>query len=192
MMQEVGPCKAVPFSRESISTVVREFGWDGVSNMLFLDQVPASNVRSQLCHADTRIQPNQVGFSYDVPTNGTMPLLDVNGVYQPGDAAPPDEQQPKADEIELKDGYTVKEYLDALRSTALINGTFSSGNYSNTAKTTKVAASAAWHFLQPWLQHFPQYNPGRAGINLFAESYGGKYGFVVLYLKQTAFAANML
>lgn len=38
-MQEVGPCMAVPVSKESITTVPREWSWDGASNMLFIDQV---------------------------------------------------------------------------------------------------------------------------------------------------------
>lgn len=56
------------------------------------------------------------------------------------------------------------------------NGTFPSGDVSNTANTTQIAAISAWHFLQNWLQNFPQYNPKGNGLNLFAESYGGKYG----------------
>lgn len=39
LMQEVGPCKPVPASRESVTTVPREWSWDGLSNMLFIDQV---------------------------------------------------------------------------------------------------------------------------------------------------------
>ena len=39
MLTEVGPCQAVPFNDHSIGTVPREYGWDGLSNMLFFDQV---------------------------------------------------------------------------------------------------------------------------------------------------------
>ena len=59
---------------------------------------------------------------------------------------------------------------------ALINGTFPSGNQNFTANTTEIAAIAVWHFLQTWLATFPQYNPNSTGVNLVAESYGGKYG----------------
>lgn len=60
-----------------------------------------------------------------------------------------------------------------------LNGTFSSLNATNTANTTVVAATAVWHMVQGFLGTFPQYNPANnsaVGVNLFAESYGGKYG----------------
>jgi Serine carboxypeptidase len=50
---------------------------------------------------------------------------------------------------------------------------------------------AIWHVLQAFLGSFPQYSPGNStsttvGVNLFAESYGGKYGpaFASLWDKQ--------
>lgn len=71
------------------------------------------------------------------------------------------------------------------------NGTFSSGNSNNTANTTEIAASAVWHMVQGFLTTFPQYQPMRnssLGINLFAESYGGRYGpvFADTFEKQNA------
>ncbi len=42
-----------------------------------------------------------------------------------------------------------------------------------------VAAMAIYHMMQGFLSVFPQYNPpgnGSLGVNLFSESYGGKYG----------------
>lgn len=69
-------------------------------------------------------------------------------------------------------------FSDIYQSVALLNGTFSSGDQRFTTNTTEIAARAAWHFLQAWLTNFPQYNPNSTGINLFAESYGGKYGYV--------------
>jgi len=60
-----------------------------------------------------------------------------------------------------------------------LNGTFSSLNPKNTANSTKGAGVAIWHMLQGFLDTFPQYNPPAnhsLGVNLFAESYGGKYG----------------
>ena len=107
-------------------------------------------------------QPVQVGFSYDQATNGSLNLLDESLEYPP--TVRPITQPP----------YT------------FLNGTFSSDNSSFTANTSQVAAQAIWHFLQGFLATFPRYNPGlrpddplttgEVGINLFTESYGGKYG----------------
>ncbi|GAB7340194.1 hypothetical protein MBLNU457_6666t1 [Dothideomycetes sp. NU457] len=107
-------------------------------------------------------QPDQVGFSYDTLTNGSYNVISENYTY-PSSRAPAG--QP---------AYTV------------FNGTFGSGQQSATPNTTQIAAHSMWHFLQTWLAVFPQYNPattknstqtnGTAGIHLFTESYGGKYG----------------
>lgn len=50
---------------------------------------------------------------------------------------------------------------------------------------------AIWHVIQAFLGSFPQYNPGNSsgstvGVNLFAESYGGKFGpsFASLWTQQ--------
>ncbi|CUS15304.1 unnamed protein product [Tuber aestivum] len=158
MFTELGPCEAVPANRDSITTRVRPFSWDKASNMLFIDQ------------------PNQVGLSFDVPTNGTLALLDPNGTYRPNTTAPTNTRH-------YGDlGYTdeqfanLEEYSDIISKIVLLNGTFPSGNQGFTANTTEISAMSAWHFLQAWLINFPQYNPNSTGINLFAESYGGKYG----------------
>lgn len=76
-----------------------------------------------------------------------------------------------------------------------LNGTFSSQNGNNTANTTETAASAIWHMLQGFLSVFPQYNPPNTtnlGINLFAESYGGKFGpiFAQTWEEENQKAAN--
>ena len=89
------------------------------------------------------------------------------------------------------------------------NGTFGSANSQDetaaTANTTEIAAQATWHFLQTWLAAFPQYNPStrtnvssslyttqEAGINLFTESYGGKYGpvFADYFIQQNLMRDN--
>ena len=75
------------------------------------------------------------------------------------------------------------------------NGTFSSGNSDNTANTTEIAAIAVWHMVQGFLTTFPQYQPYRnssLGINLFAESYGGRYGpvFAETFEEQNAKRLN--
>lgn len=106
-------------------------------------------------------QPVQVGFSYDMLTNMSLNLLDQVFFMPPGDV--PVSQPP----------YT------------FLNGTFSSFNRLHTANTSALAAESVWHFLQAFLATFPQYNPGArvdgtgdgtVGINLFTESYGGKFG----------------
>jgi carboxypeptidase C (cathepsin A) len=110
-------------------------------------------------------QPNLVGFSYDVPTNLSVNL--ITGEYH---------DPPKAQDA-------------GVPSYTYLNGTFpSAGPNQASANTTEIAAVATWHFLQTWLSTFTQYNPATrpnvtttnadvpAGISLFTESYGGKYG----------------
>ncbi|KAI6091625.1 alpha/beta-hydrolase [Hypoxylon rubiginosum] len=139
---ENGPCEVVDSGTNTYTTVAREWGWDRASNMLFIDQ------------------PNQVGFSYDVPTNGSIDLL-TNNVYIPPAEKP-----------------------NSLPSNVYLNGTFSSMNVNNTANTTETAAVAIWHMLQGFLTTFPELNPPEdniLGVNLFSESYGGKYGPAFAY-----------
>jgi len=150
---ENGPCEVVQTQDGSYGTQSRAFGWDRSSNVLYIDQ------------------PNQVGFSYDSATNGSYNLY-TGDIFEP----------PTTGEASLPD------YMH-------LNGTFGTANtndqtaYATTANTTDIAAAATWHFLQTWLAAFPQYNPAtrpnvtssnytpeEAGINLFTESYGGKYG----------------
>ncbi|KPM40954.1 Carboxypeptidase S1 A [Neonectria ditissima] len=134
-----GPCEVVEEGLDRYETVAREWGWDRASNMLFIDQ------------------PNQVGFSYDTPTNGTLDFTQDNF-----------EEPPIAN----------TQYPEW----AMLNGTFSTGNGSRTSNTTETAAIAVWHMVQGFLTTFPQYQPSSTGqnsslgINLFAESYGGRYG----------------
>ncbi|KAI1651152.1 alpha/beta-hydrolase [Daldinia loculata] len=134
---ENGPCEVVDNGTDKFATIAREWGWDRASNMLFIDQ------------------PNQVGFSYDVPTKGSINLL-TNEIYTPPDKRP-----------------------DSLPPSAYLDGTFSSMNINHTANTTETAAIAIWHMLQGFLGAFPELNPPKdnvLGVNLFSESYGGKYG----------------
>ena len=107
-------------------------------------------------------QPVQVGFSYDQPTNASLNLIDETLQYPPSSRP-----------------ITQPAYI-------FLNGTFSSDNSNFTANTSHIAAQAIWHFLQGFLTTFPEYNPGlkpddplttgEVGVNLFTESYGGKYG----------------
>lgn len=147
LFQEVGPCQVVQVTRERLGTVARQWGWDRSSNILFIDQ------------------PVQAGFSYDQPTNGSLNLLDETLLFPPAEV--PVTQPP----------YT------------FLNGTFSSNNPTSTANTSQLAAESVWHFLQGFLATFPQYSrplqpvqsdvpiaPRSIDINLFTESYGGRYG----------------
>ncbi|EXA40681.1 hypothetical protein FOVG_09420 [Fusarium oxysporum f. sp. pisi HDV247] len=146
-----GPCEVVEKGLNEYETLVREWGWDRASNMLFIDQ------------------PNQVGFSYDTPTDGTINFLSEN-VTEPPVSYP-----------------ELPEWL-------VRNGTFSSNNGKFTANTTETAAMAVWHMVQGFLTTFPQYQPASRsrnsslGINLFSESYGGRYGpiFAETFVQQNA------
>jgi carboxypeptidase C (cathepsin A) len=147
LFQEIGPCEIVQLPNGSYSTQPRPFGWDRSSNLLFIDQ------------------PTQTGFSYDELVNVSVDFSKdkpfVNERRVSPSPLPPD--------------------TPAWR---YMNGTFSSGQDENTQNSTAIAARACWHFLQGFLSAFPQYNPGTrpnqttvepAGVNLFAESYGGTY-----------------
>lgn len=134
-----GPCEVVEKGLDEYETVAREWGWDRASNMLFIDQ------------------PNQVGYSYNTPTNGTLNVPTVS-IEQPpesrGSNTPP---------------------------WAVLNGTFSDTNQdgaSQTANTTDLAALAVWHMLQGFLTTIPPFSNSSDSldVHLFAESYGGRYG----------------
>ncbi|KAI9678838.1 MAG: hypothetical protein M1817_005898 [Caeruleum heppii] len=156
---ESGPCEVVELARDKFGTQARDWGWDRSSNLLYIDQ------------------PNEVGFSYDVPVNGSADLMTGQYIYPP--SAPPLGQP----------AYT------------FVDGTFSSNNVDTTANTTEISARAVWHMLQGFLSAFPQYNPGTrpnsnltgsVGVNLFTESYGGKFGptFAAFWEQQNAARRN--
>jgi len=143
LFQETGPCQVVEMAKGMLGTQPRQWGWDRSSNVLFIDQ------------------PDQVGFSYDTRTNGSLNLFTGEFAVPP---APIPFNQP---------------------NDSFLNGTFSSGNGNSTANTTAIAARTIWHMLQGFLGAFPQYNPGSlpngttngmVGVNLFTESYGGHFG----------------
>lgn len=135
LFTENGPCEVIELERGKYGTKAREWGWDRGANILYIDQ------------------PNQVGFSYDTPKNGSIDLLTSN-IYTPPQVVP--NSQP---------GIT------------FLNGTFSSLNQNNTANTTQSAGMVIWHMLQGFLGTFPQFtNNTSMSVHLFAESYGGKYG----------------
>lgn len=135
LLQENGPCRVNP---DSNSTELNPWSWNNEVNMLYIDQ------------------PNQVGFSYDVPTNGTYNQLtgenDVSGA-----GFGPDGQVPE-------------------QNNTFLVGTFPSGNNMTTANGTENSARALWHFAQTWFSEFPAYKPNDDRVNIWTESYGGRYG----------------
>ncbi|PMD21864.1 alpha/beta-hydrolase [Hyaloscypha hepaticicola] len=153
LFTENGPCEVVELAAGKLGTVVRDWGWDRGSNLLYIDQ------------------PNQVGFSYDTPTNCSLDLL-TSDLYTPEQVRP--NSQP---------------------ADTFLNGTFSSLNTNNTANTTEIAGMAIWHMLQGFLGAFPEFAPTDSslmGVHLFAESYGGKYGpaFATIWEEQNLRRSN--
>lgn len=162
--QENGPCEVVQLSDGTYGTQSRMWGWDRISNVLFIDQ------------------PNQVGFSYDTPTNFSVDM--IHGIARgPFNSC--------ASRLTLPGTYNPPGPVPSgIPSFAYLNGTLPTQSPSFTANTTQIAAHAMYHFLQGWLSAFPQYNPGvrpnnsdtgPAEVNLFVESYGGQYGPVFAY-----------
>ena len=159
LFNENGPCQVVEIAQGRLGTQANDWGWDRSTNILYVDQ------------------PNEVGFSYDTPTNGSLNLL-TSIITNPASGVP-----------------------SGSPDFAFINGTFSSNNVNTTTNTTEIAAHAIWHMLQGFLATFPQYNPGTysnstipgpVGVNLFAESYGGKYGpaFATFWEQQNMLRKN--
>ncbi|KAI0131482.1 carboxypeptidase S1-like protein B [Daldinia grandis] len=97
-------------------------------------------------------QPTQVGLSYDTLQNITENL--ATG------------QLLKIDETD-----TIPE-----QNTTLLVGTYPSLSRNQTAKGTRNAAIAFWHFAQTWFQEFPGYHPNNSRVSIATESYGGRYG----------------
>lgn len=142
LLQENGPCSV---NDDSNSTVLNPWSWNNHVNMLYIDQ------------------PNQVGFSYDVPTNGTYNQVsgewDVSGF--PGGEVPE-------------------------QNSTFYVGTFPSQRNETTASTTENSARSLWHFAQTWFSEFPAYKPHDDRVSIWTESYGGRYGpsFAAFFQKQ--------
>ncbi len=126
LLEENGPCN---INDDSNSTTLNPWSWNNEVNMLYIDQ------------------PNQVGFSYDVPSNGTRDQTTGNTTRVDFSTTPVPEQN----------------------NTFLV-GTFSSGNQNTTANDTQNAAKALWHFAQAWFQEFPAYKPNDDRISIWTES----------------------
>lgn len=131
LMQENGPCIV---KADSNSTELNPWSWSNYVNMLYIDQ------------------PNQVGFSYDTPTNGTFD--------------------------QLKAAWNISEWTDGVpvQNDTFYVGTTTSQNQSLSANTTENAARSLWHFAQTWFSEFPAYKPHDDRVSIWTESYGGRYG----------------
>jgi carboxypeptidase C (cathepsin A) len=148
LFEEIGPCEINQLPNGSYNTQPRLWGWDRSSNLLFIDQ------------------PTQTGFSFDERVDGTIDFS-------------------KDSPFMLESRLVPQALTPEIPTWRVMNGTFASGQVVNTQDSSMLAATACWHFLQGFLSTFPQYNPGTrpnrttiepAGVNLFAESYGGLYG----------------
>lgn len=73
-------------------------------------------------------QPNQVGFSYDIPSNGTLD--------------------------ELTGNITLADFSNGIptQNNTFYVGTFPSQSPLSSANDTTNAARALWHFAQAWFQ----------------------------------------
>lgn len=112
-LSENGPCFV---SNDSRSTYLNPWSWNNEANLLFIDQ------------------PNQVGYSYDTPTNVTVDLANEGGLENGG--------------INFAD---FSKGVPETNNTFLV-GTVSSQNLSHTANSTQHAAVALWHFAQTWFE----------------------------------------
>ncbi|OOF92156.1 hypothetical protein ASPCADRAFT_210566 [Aspergillus carbonarius ITEM 5010] len=132
LMQENGPCMVNP---DSNSTELNPYSWNNYANMLYIDQ------------------PNQVGFSYDVPTNGTYDQL-----------------------TELLDVTSWEDGVVPQQNNTFYVGTFPSQEVQATTNSTSNSARALWLFAQTWFSEFPEYRPHDDRVSIWTESYGGRYG----------------
>ncbi|KAJ5104472.1 hypothetical protein NUU61_001819 [Penicillium alfredii] len=131
LMQENGPCRV---NKDSNSSELNPWSWNNYVNMLYIDQ------------------PNQVGFSYDVPTNGTYDQINA--------------------------AWDVSEYKHGVpkQNNTFYVGTSTSQNQKAAANGTQNAARSLWHFAQTWFAEFPAYKPRDDRVSIWTESYGGRYG----------------
>ncbi|KAJ5665072.1 uncharacterized protein N7477_007520 [Penicillium maclennaniae] len=147
LMQENGPCLV---NADSNSTELNPWSWNNYVNMLYIDQ------------------PNQVGFSYDVATNGTFDQLGA--------------------------GWNVSKWEHGVpvQNNTFYVGTTTSQNAQASANGTENAARSLWHFAQTWFTEFPHYKPHDDRVSIWTESYGGRYGpaFAAFFQEQNGKIEN--
>ncbi|KAJ6155620.1 hypothetical protein N7470_006186 [Penicillium chermesinum] len=147
LLQENGPCIV---NADSNSTETNPWSWNNYVNMLYIDQ------------------PNQVGFSYDVLTNGTYD--------------------------QITSAWNVSKWADEVptQNNTFYVGTTASQEASSAANTTENAARSLWHFAQTWFTEFPHYKPHDDRVSIWTESYGGRYGpsFTAFFQQQNEKIAN--
>ena len=127
LMQENGPCFV---GNDSNSTYLNPYSWNNEVNLLYVDQ------------------PSQVGYSYDIPRNGTLD--------------------------EVTGNITLAEFSGGVpeQNNTFFVGTFPSQNLTTTANSTSHAAHAIYHFAQTWFEEFPFYKPHDEKISIWTESVG--------------------
>lgn len=140
---ENGPCR---INIDSQTTSLNPWSWNERVNMLYIDQ------------------PVQVGFSYDVLTNGT-----INEIKSPFAVTPFEDEVPETNMTTLA-------------------GTFASQDFASAPNTTDMAAVAIWEFMQIWMESFEPYTPVDNKVSIWAESYGGHYAptYAAYFQKQNA------
>ncbi|KAF2247337.1 alpha/beta-hydrolase [Trematosphaeria pertusa] len=99
-------------------------------------------------------QPVQVGFSYDSLVNGTIDEVKTPFAYNPANFS-----QTGIPETNL----------------TFLTGTFASRDLYNAPNTTIAAAPVMWHFMQAWMQGFPEYQSKSNSFSIWGESYAGHY-----------------
>jgi len=107
---ENGPCSV---NDDSKTTTLNPWSWNNKANMLYIDQ------------------PVQVGFSYDVLTNGTIDEVSSPFI------------------VDVKT--TAKNGVPETNLT-YITGTFASQDLQSAPNTTLSAARAMWQVMQVWMQ----------------------------------------
>ncbi|KAL8825675.1 MAG: hypothetical protein Q9170_007707, partial [Blastenia crenularia] len=145
LLTENGPCM---INDDSNSTTLNPWSWNNEVNMLYIDQ------------------PNQVGFSYDIPSNGTTDELSI----------------------------TLEDFSNGVpeQNNTFYVGTFPSQNPKNTANGTTNSARALWHFAQTWFQEVTCFPRAWPVLRTDRVKYGGRYGpaFTAFFEEQNMRIAN--
>lgn len=136
-----GPCRV---NIDSQTTSLNPWSWSNKVNMLYIDQ------------------PVQVGFSYDILTNGT-----INELKNPFLVAPLEDEIPETNMTTL-------------------TGTFSSQDFAQAPNTTEMAAVAVWEAMQIFMESFEPYTPVDNKLSIWGESYAGHWvpGFASYFQTQ--------